>query len=674
MEHWRLRRLVVHTNAFANARAQQRFSGHHAFGAGMRDWAARLLKATWHVPAIRAMTRLRVIRPQVLGDRKMNALLKDTVQVIKVVTSGARRKLILLGGAEYDLHRFASVGKGDCVRLIGAGASRSLIVPCLNGEARITPAFSMTTHVPGISQPVHVKEIETEEELAAYERLAGYHYRNQASFGRKSIIVARIGSARDVRVIGYIEVTNTFSGHNARNTLLNAPFADDSLNWSAWNLEAKRNYLNAIARISRCVVHPEYRGIGIGTILCRSSIAFCKRSWQVSRLRPIFLEITADMLKFVPFAEKSGMRYIGTTSGNIRRLVKDQTYLRTIREDINSGARDRNSHSVFADTARSILKRQRRDVDDLQRIGAESGVEMVQLLRTYIDADAPEQLPPSAYEMLHRFLRFPKPTYMIGLSPAAEAFLTRRLAETAPPRKDAAPDFSVRPLSAPIVLRQLSISHRIEVPSDPWANAIQEAFGIHQSTISATGIRELSLAIQPREILYVWGASGSGKTLLLDCIRGSIRQTSGEITSLNPSNLGVLDLSFSERPVVQEVGESEDTDIGRRLYALNLVGLSEANLYFKSPRHLSNGQRYRLALAKLMLLDRPVWIVDEFCSVLDDNTAEITAWNFSRFARRLGATAIVAGPRREPVLSALRPDRVLTLDALGEWKIERGSP
>jgi ABC-type ATPase with predicted acetyltransferase domain len=85
---------------------------------------------------------------------------------------------------------------------------------------------------------------------------------------------------------------------------------------------------------------------------------------------------------------------------------------------------------------------------------------------------------------------------------------------------------------------------------------------------------------------------------------------------------------------------------------------------------LSAGQRHRLAIARLIASKKPVWVIDEFCSVLDDTTAAIVSKNVARTARSLGVTAFIAGPRREPVLSALRPSFVLNLDSLGRWKIE----
>src|SRR4051812_20441105 len=106
----------------------------------------------------------------------MDAPASDAIIVTKVVTNGPRRKLFLSTGDTLELHRFASVGLGDKIRIAGSSTSRRVTVPCLNGDAQIVPSFTTSTHVPGLSQSVHVKEVETADELAAYERLGGYHY------------------------------------------------------------------------------------------------------------------------------------------------------------------------------------------------------------------------------------------------------------------------------------------------------------------------------------------------------------------------------------------------------------------------------------------------------------------------------------------------------------------
>jgi hypothetical protein len=75
---------------------------------------------------------------------------------------------------------------------------------------------------------------------------------------------------------------------------------------------------------------------------------------------------------------------------------------------------------------------------------------------------------------------------------------------------------------------------------------------------------------------------------------------------------------------------------------LSVAGLSDAYLYIRKPSELSDGQRYRFRLAKLIEGDADVWVADEFGAVLDRVTAKIVAWNLAKVARAHGKTLIVA--------------------------------
>jgi len=55
--------------------------------------------------------------------------------------------------------------------------------------------------------------------------------------------------------------------------------------------------------------------------LVKHAAEFARQRWQVAGFLPYFLEISADMLKYVPFAEKAGMLFIGETEGNLRRVA-----------------------------------------------------------------------------------------------------------------------------------------------------------------------------------------------------------------------------------------------------------------------------------------------------------------------------------------------------------------
>ena len=73
-----------------------------------------------------------------------------------------------------------------------------------------------------------------------------------------------------------------------------------------------------------------------------------------------------------------------------------------------------------------------------------------------------------------------------------------------------------------------------------------------------------------------------------------------------------------------------------------LAGLSDAYLYIRKPSELSDGQRYRFRLAKLLESNAEVWVADEFGAVLDRITAKVVANNFQKVARAHGRIGIVA--------------------------------
>jgi len=72
------------------------------------------------------------------------------------------------------------------------------------------------------------------------------------------------------------------------------------------------------------------------------------------------------------------------------------------------------------------------------------------------------------------------------------------------------------------------------------------------------------------------------------------------------------------------------------------VGLNDAFLFLREYGQLSDGQRYRYKIARMIDSGRKYWLADEFCSTLDRTTARVVAYNIQKLARRAGATLIVA--------------------------------
>jgi GNAT superfamily N-acetyltransferase len=70
--------------------------------------------------------------------------------------------------------------------------------------------------------------------------------------------------------------------------------------------------------------------------------------------------------------------------------------------------------------------------------------------------------------------------------------------------------------------------------------------------------------------------------------------------------------------------------------------LNDAFLFVRRFGELSDGQKYRYKIAKLMESGKQWWIADEFCSTLDRDMAKIVAFNIQKLARQMGRAVVVA--------------------------------
>jgi thiamine transport system ATP-binding protein len=147
-----------------------------------------------------------------------------------------------------------------------------------------------------------------------------------------------------------------------------------------------------------------------------------------------------------------------------------------------------------------------------------------------------------------------------------------------------------------------------------------------------------SMQASPGEVTAVRGASGSGKSTLLDLIAGflvpasgSIRLDGKDLVRLKPEARPVSILFQSESlfehlSAARNVGLAlppGTVDLHQRVgAALKEVGLS--GIRGQRAETLSGGQKQRAALARTLLRDRPVLLLDEPFSALDDETRGAT--------------------------------------------------
>ena len=93
-----------------------------------------------------------------------------------------------------------------------------------------------------------------------------------------------------------------------------------------------------------------------------------------------------------------------------------------------------------------------------------------------------------------------------------------------------------------------------------------------------------------------------------------------------------------EKPLIDTIGKT----LSEGLELLSQAGLNDAFLFVRRFRELSDGQKYRYKIAKLMESRKQWWLADEFCSTLDRDIAKIVAFNMQKLARKSGKAVIVA--------------------------------
>jgi ABC-type ATPase with predicted acetyltransferase domain len=73
--------------------------------------------------------------------------------------------------------------------------------------------------------------------------------------------------------------------------------------------------------------------------------------------------------------------------------------------------------------------------------------------------------------------------------------------------------------------------------------------------------------------------------------------------------------------------ETVSKTLEEALELLSRVGLNDAFLFLRTYDQLSDGQKYRNKIAKMIESGAQFWILDEFAATLDRDTAKIVAYN-----------------------------------------------
>ena len=192
-------------------------------------------------------------------------------------------------------------------------------------------------------------------------------------------------------------------------------------------------------------------------------------------------------------------------------------------------------------------------------------------------------------------------------------------------------------------------------------------------------LSDISVAIRPGERIALVGASGVGKSTLLSLLAGELNASSGNLT-VHPCGLltqrtelfrdtlrGNLALARPGASDTEMIAALEAA--GLASYVASLPGGLDTILG-EGGAGLSAGQARRLALARLLLRDAALWLLDEPTEGLDGNTARDVVARLDE--RATGRILVVAThTRREASLA----DRILVLrDGRIAADVARGTP
>jgi len=199
----------------------------------------------------------------------------------------------------------------------------------------------------------------------------------------------------------------------------------------------------------------------------------------------------------------------------------------------------------------------------------------------------------------------------------------------------------------------------------------------HQLAFARAGravFHRIDVTLAPGQALVLRGPNGSGKTTLLRVLAGLLAPAAGEVTwHGRPVRSG--DAAFGQSVAYVGHANGLDADLSateQLVYAARLAGrrvtpdtaraaLADAGLGRVADarvRTLSQGQRRRIALARLALVARPLWLLDEpFTAMDDDATARFQA----RLDAHLAAGGMAVVATHGPLSLAAGPPAALTL-------------
>ncbi|MFT4700368.1 MAG: iron(III) transport system ATP-binding protein [Yoonia sp.] len=200
--------------------------------------------------------------------------------------------------------------------------------------------------------------------------------------------------------------------------------------------------------------------------------------------------------------------------------------------------------------------------------------------------------------------------------------------------------------------------------------------GVIKKFGDVTALKSLNLTIEPGKLVTLLGPSGCGKTTTLRLIAGLEMATSGsihiggeDVTHLTATyrKVSMVFQSYALFPhmtvrenvayglTVKSVPKREAAE--KAEHGLELVGLS--GFGDRLPSELSGGQQQRVAVARAIILEPEVLLLDEPLSNLDAKLRRHVREEIRQIQQRLGLTAVYVTHDQEEAMAV--SDRIIVM-------------
>ncbi len=202
--------------------------------------------------------------------------------------------------------------------------------------------------------------------------------------------------------------------------------------------------------------------------------------------------------------------------------------------------------------------------------------------------------------------------------------------------------------------------------------------GILKRFGDVVAVEKMDFDIEEGSLVTLLGPSGCGKTTLLRMVAGLEEPTEGDIfikgvrindTPIHKRNLGMIFQNYALFPhknifdnvafglKYRDVAKADiEKKVTRALEMVRLPGVEN-----RMPSQLSGGQQQRIAMARAIVIEPDVLLMDEPLSALDENLREEMRREVDSLQRLLGVTTIFVTHDQREALSM--SDKILVMKA-----------